>query len=563
VTAGLELREQLVGWWSPDEAADVGNLGQYTDGADDGERAGRELDFVLTLATSDVERLIDDLSTPLEVTGTVTVDGLLDTPTAVTNGLVQLVVSDDPIDPDVEHMRYHLPIPEAGLHLEGFKVLTDGDVTQMWGASTTLFVTVHRDGPDGPVVGRGVARIDPARFARQLTTFEITGENNEFRRLALLARFGAAFFGALWDDYGSVVHRSTRLRRNAPPRVHRPLDVPSREVLGYRTADRQDLRLTRYRGGDRGPVALVHGMGANPLTYTLDTIQPNLLEYLVAHGFDVWLQEWRGSTALPTASTQFDADVVARFDHPAAEAAIRDATGRADIHWVTHCVGSMTWMMSVLGGWTTPASVMFSQVGAHPVAPTLTKLKVGLRAPNVLHALGVRLLSTDSYDDESRGARLFDQILRFHPVPRRERCDSAVCRRLAFIYGIAVHHDAVDEETHESLHELFGVTDLTMMAHLARCAREERLVAADGSDVYLPNVKRAQLPMTFVSGAHNLVWLPESTRRDFEWLVSELGPDGFTRVVLKQHGHQDTFMGAEAYEHAFPAVLDHLVRAGC
>ena len=403
----------------------------------------------------------------------------------------------------------------------------------------------------------------PLASRDQLGTIEITGEDGELRRLAILARFGAAFFGALWDDYGTVVHRSTRLRRNAPPRVHRPLDVPQREVVGYRTEDGQDLRLTRYRGGDRGPVVLVHGMGANPLTYTLDTIKPNLVEYLVAQQFDVWLQEWRGSTVLPTAMKQFDGDVVARFDHPAAEAAVREATGRRDIHWVTHCVGSMTWMMAVLGGWTTPASVVFSQVGAHPVAPTLTKLKVGVWAPNILRALGVKLMTTDSYDEESRGARLFDTVLRFHPVPRDERCDSAVCRRLAFIYGIAVHHAAVDEATHESLHELFGVTDLTMMAHLARCARAERLVTADGTDAYLPHVERAKLPMTFVSGAHNLVWVPESTRRDYEWLVSELGPDGFTRVVLKQHGHQDTFMGAEAYEQAFPAVLDHLVRAGC
>jgi cholesterol oxidase len=191
------------------------------------------------------------------------------------------------------------------------------------------------------------------------------------------------------------------------------------------------------------------------------------------------------------------------------------------------------------------------------------KLKAAVRAPNLLRALGVKLLTTDSYDDESLGARLFDQVLRLYPVPRGERCDAAVCRRLAFIYGIAVHHAAVDEETHESLHELFGITDMTMMAHLGRCAREERLVAADGADVYMPHVERAALPMTFISGAHNLVWLPESTKRTHDWLVAELGPDRFTRVVLDQHGHQDSFMGAEAYEQAFPAVLAHLERAGC
>ncbi len=460
-------------------------------------------------------------------------------------------------------MRYHLPLPDAGLHVEGFKVLTDGDLTQLWGAATTLHVTLHRGDVDGEVLGRGVARISPGGFARQLGTITITGEPSEARRLALTARFGAAFGGALWDDYGTVVHRSTRLRRDAPPRPHRPLQVPEREVHAYRTADGVDLRLTRYCGGSRGPVLLVHGMGANPSTFTLDTVRPNLLEHLVAEGFDVWLQEWRGSTALPTARTQFDADQVASLDHPAAAAAVRAVTGRDDLHVVAHCVGAISWMMSLLAGWVTPTSVVFSQVGAHPVGPGVMKVKAGLRLPTLLRRLGVRLMTTDAYDDESLGARAFDLALRAYPIPREERCDSAVCRRLAFIYGLAIHHAAVDEATHAALHELFGVTDLRMMEHLARCAGAERLVTARGADAYLPHVERARLPMTFVSGAHNGVWVPESTRRDHDWLVAAHGPDLVRRVVLDGHGHQDTFMGAESPRDAFPVVVDHLVRAGC
>ena len=54
------------------------------------------------------------------------------------------------------------------------------------------------------------------------------------------------------------------------------------------------------RAADAGPVLLVHGMGANPLTFLLDTVDVNMVEYLVHSGFDVWVQEWRGSTLLPT-----------------------------------------------------------------------------------------------------------------------------------------------------------------------------------------------------------------------------------------------------------------------
>lgn len=562
MTQGLRLREVLDGWWSPDDDPDTGNLGQYHAAAEDGAEAGRRLVLDLTLEAPDIDALSRDLSIPIVARGTVAAGGLLDEPSPIRDGVVRLVVPDTD-DATVSHMYYDLPLPEQDLHVQGFKVLTDGDVTELWGASTTLHTTVRRGGRDGSVEGRGVVRLSPTGFLRQIRSLDVPERDGDLGELAALARFGTAFFGALWDDYGSVVHPSTRLRRDAPPRRHRPLDVPLREVHPYRAHDGTDLRLTRYRGGDRGPVVLVHGMGANPGTYTLDTVEPNLLEFLVGHGFDVWLQEWRGSTALPASRSQFDCDTVARSDHPAAEAAVREATGRSDVHWVTHCVGSMTWMMSTLAGWTTPASLVLSQVGAHPVAPRISKIKAGVRAPNVLRALGVRLLTTDAYDDASPGARLLDQVLRLHPIPREERCDSAVCRRLAFIYGIAVHHDGIDDETHDALHELFGVTDMTMMSHLALCAREERLVAADGSDAYLPHVDRARIPMTFLSGAHNRVWLPESTERDHAWLTDALGADGFTRVVLERHGHQDSLMGSEAHESAFPAVLDHLERVGC
>jgi cholesterol oxidase len=561
VTAGLRFDEEMRGFWAPDDAPDAGDTQQYLDAAAAGKLAQRPLVLRLTLSTDDVRALDHDLDRAMQAAGVVAMGGDIGD-VAIAGGTVELVKADDAVTPTTRHMRYHLPLPTAGLHLEGFKVLQEGDFTQLWGASTTLYCTLTRGGASGALVGRGVVHIAPSAFAHQVSTMRVTGEDGELRRLELLAQFGAAFFGALWQDYGTVVHRSTSIARHAPPRVHRPLDLPPAEVHAYRTEDGVDLRLTRYRGGDKGPVVLVHGMGANPLTYTLDTVKPNLAEYLVAHGYDVWLQEWRGSTQLPVSTTQFTADDVANFDHPAAEKAIVALTGRRDLHWVTHCVGSMTWMMATLAGTANPASLLLSSVGAHPVAPRLTRLKADLRAPSLLRKLGVRVLTTDSYDDESFGAKAFDALLRFYPIPREERCASAVCRRLSFIYGVAVHHPAVDEQTHATLHELFGVTDLTMMSHLATCARVGHLVAADGKEAYMPNVKRAQLPITLFHGAHNLVWLPESTKQTYDWLVAELGADAFERIVFDNHGHQDNMMGAQSSQAAFPAVVRHLERAG-
>ena len=154
------------------------------------------------------------------------------------------------------------------------------------------------------------------------------------------------------------------------------------------------------------------------------------------------------------------------------------------------------------------------------------------------------MLTSDSFSGESLGARLLDQSLRAYPMPRGERCDQAVCRRLAFIYGVAVRHANVNERTHSTMHELFGPTDMTMMSHLSRMARVERTVSAQGFDDYIPNLERLRLPITFVSGKHNMVWVPESTERTYSLLVTELGQDLFRRVVFDGYGHQDVLIGA-------------------
>ena len=41
MTAGLRFDEQMTGSWSPEEAPDVGNTGQYVEAAEAGAAAGR------------------------------------------------------------------------------------------------------------------------------------------------------------------------------------------------------------------------------------------------------------------------------------------------------------------------------------------------------------------------------------------------------------------------------------------------------------------------------------------------------------------------------------------
>ncbi|HEV7626866.1 MAG TPA: hypothetical protein VGO89_10225, partial [Streptomyces sp.] len=76
---------------------------------------------------------------------------------------------------------------------------------EVWADTSTLKVRVHgghlrddEEPPQGSIVGAGVLRIEREDFARQLTTFRVTGPHAP----AAYVAFGKFFAGQLWDVYG-------------------------------------------------------------------------------------------------------------------------------------------------------------------------------------------------------------------------------------------------------------------------------------------------------------------------------------------------------------------------
>lgn len=47
-----------------------------------------------------------------------------------------------------------------------------------------------------------------------------------------------------------------------------------------------ELKLTRYKGGTKGPVIVFHGLGTSSGPFTHDTVETNLTEYLVQHRYN-------------------------------------------------------------------------------------------------------------------------------------------------------------------------------------------------------------------------------------------------------------------------------------
>lgn len=540
--------------------------GTFLDGATADERERAEATpfaFTLTVVLEDLEATLADPATGFgRLVGTVTAPGLSAEPITVQDGTFLLFVRDDD-EVGLRRMVYRMRLgtKEGGRYtFEGHKRVRDDAGFDLWRDTTTLHYTVRQGDDDGgAVVGGGELRIRLADFARQLTTMQVTDAPNERARLAAMARFGRLFAGALYDTYGGVLAPDRRFDADAAPRKRRPLLAPHPEVHPVRTDDGVDLRLTRYRGGAKGPVLVSHGLGVSSRIYSLDTVEVNMVEYLTAHGYDVWLFDWRGSIDVPASRTQFSVDDVARYDHPAALATVRAVTGVDTVQVFAHCVGSITFSASVLGGWATGVrSAMLAQVATHLVPPAFTRFKTGLHVPGVLKALGGKVLDGYTDQDASWADRLFEAALRLHPMQAEERCTNPVCRRITFMYGGLFEHDQLDRATHETLHEHFGVANLTVFEQLALMARRGRLAGSRGEDAYLPHAERMAFPVTLLSGAENDCFLPVSTERTLAYLGEHNGIERYRRHVVPDYGHIDCIIGKNAWKDVYPLVLEHL-----
>ena len=94
--------------------------------------------------------------------------------------------------------------------------------------------------------------------------------------------------------------------------------------------------------------------------------------------------------------------------------------------------------------------------------------------------------------------------------------------------------------------------------HLARICRTGHLVDFNGKDVYLPHLDRLALPITFIHGADNECFLPESTALTFDDLCKRNGKALYNRHVIPGYGHIDCIFGKNAATDVYPFILDAL-----
>ncbi len=552
---GMHSTERMSGYFSLHVHDD------YATGAERGKQDGSPMEFILTLASDNVDQVLSDPNHAAKIVGTITAPALSPDPLVVTDGTFNLF-SHDEDQVETRNMRYRMKMTtQEGrtYYFDGFKVIRNDPGLDLWPDTTTLYITVHDGETDeAPVIGKGILTIDPIDFMRQIGTMQVRNADSLMDRLRTRAKFGKFFFGDLFEVYGGIFARSTIFNPDAPPRKKRELRAGMPVVYPFKTEDGVSLRLIRYRGGDKGPVMLVHGLGVSSLIFSLDTIDTNLLEFLYAQGYDIWLLDFRFSIELPASENQASADEVAKYDYPAAVAKVLEITKAKDLQVVAHCVGSLTFFMAMLAGLQGVRSAVSSQVATHYSVPLITRIKAGLHLPEVLKTLGVDSLNAyvDTHADWKD--RLINTALKVYPIQKEEHCQSPTCHRISFMYGVLYEHDQLNAATHDTLHETFGVGNMKIFDHLGRLARTKHMVNFDGEDVYLPHINRLKIPITFIHGAENETFLPESTEQTYELLREKNGADLYQRHVIPDYGHIDCIFGKNAAADVYPLIVRHL-----
>ena len=520
--------------------------------------------FVVTVNARDGTRFIEDRNHDAELVGTVEAKALSPDPLSISGGRFNLFI----VDPDrveTKQMAYAMPLTARDgtrYFMRGTKTIHDDRGFDLWRDTTTLAVTIHQ-GPDeaGPVAYEGTLIIKPADFVKQLGTMVVTDAPNLAAQLGMLERFGRFFAGQIFDSFGGPFVRATAFDTNAR-RIKRPLRAGAPEVHFFDTADNKTLRLTRYKGGAKGPVIFAHGLGVSSLIFAIDTLDTNMLEYLYAAGYDCWLLDYRASTDLQYSSDQWDADTVAKYDYQPAVDYVREKTGKADVQMIAHCYGAMTFTMAMLNGLNGIRAAVISQISTHAVVPWWPqRILAYLHAPDLLDRLGINIVDARARVDRSVLERIVDGVLGFaYPFRSDDRSHNLTSRRITALYGQLYQLDQLNEGTFLAMPEMFGTANMTAFRHLSAIARAGHVIKADGTDDYLgdANLRNFAVPTLFVHGALNRCFAPPGTLKTIETLSRVNNRNLYTRQEIPATGHIDCIFGKNAVRTVYPSVVAHL-----
>lgn len=586
MSPGMDFTETMAGhisatgthhrhWAKPERIRD-----DYANGAAWGEAEESACSFKLTVATDNLHRMIEDKHHRSRITGEVLVTAISPEPMKVRQGEFQLLVT-NPDRAESWIMNYTMVLegPDGPIHFRGFKTLEQRGKSDPWTDLTTLFVTLrHGEDESGELIGRGVLKLGIQEFMRQLTTITVRDADTlvahvinliPAARKAIEAYFMAKYAGFfamnVFRAYGGMLATLNDFpTKDAENLVLRDLHLPEAERYVIPAEDGVNIGLTRYRGGQRGPIMLAPGFSVKASSFATPTVEKNLAESLVEQGYDVWLFDYRASgdsgndTEKPP---EFCIDDIARYDWPAAIDKVRAVSGADSVQALAHCVGSMSLLMGIGAGWVSNVrSLISSQLTLHPVTDWLNYMKADL---GIAGALGEVSLLDGHMDFVSQGTdadNQIDAVMYQVPMPDGQECKSPTVRRVFGVFGPSWDIRQLGHDTYLALGSMFSRVSLSPFEQLQDIMRAGLAVNKHGERIYTSEeaARRLALPITFLSGATNQIFYPESGQRTRVWLSQANGKELYRQRIIPDYGHMDLFIGRNASREVTPTLLEEL-----
>jgi lysosomal acid lipase/cholesteryl ester hydrolase len=239
------------------------------------------------------------------------------------------------------------------------------------------------------------------------------------------------------------------------------------------TGDGLGLSLLRFcRAPCDDVVMLAHGLTTSSDMFIMPE-HYNLVQYLLDHGYtDVWCFDFRMSNRHPynLLPHRFSMDDVALFDFAPALARIRESAGPRRIHVIAHCLGSVSFMMSLFGRVVDGiASVIANSVALTPRVSAFSRLKLKTLPFVVEYLLGIPYLNPRWAQDP--GLTRGKVLNKLFSLVHRE-CDNPACHMLSVMWGSGhpalYEHENLAEVTHRRGDDLYGGTSMHYYRHVRK-----------------------------------------------------------------------------------------------
>jgi cholesterol oxidase len=477
-------------------------------------------------------------------------------------------------------MRYRLFFknPKGNVFtLSGHKDIQNNVGLDLWSDTTTLYSNIFsgqiqaKQEASTPLFAAGIVRITLTNFIKQLNTLSSNAITRS-ERIKTIGRFGKLFAGNVWDIYAPrLTPKINDFQREIPLHTTQGVKEAEISIHPFHTEDQLAESLLRFKRAECDDVVvLIHGLTTSSDMFIMPE-HYNLVQYLLDHHYtDVWTLDYRMSNRFSynLRRNQHNLDDIALFDYPAAFKAIRGKIGENKrIHVICHCLGSVSFMMSLFAKQVGNIhSVIANSVALTPRISTWSKVKLTAGPFLCDYALGIEYLNPYWRRESgwSMGKILSWGVSLFH-----KECNVPECHMLSFMWGSGCpalyKHENLHDVTHQRSGDLYGGVSVNYYRHIKKMVsanntaikfKPKQTKYQDLPDDYFQYAAEIKTPVLFITGEENHVFTDSNI--DCYQRLNRISPKQYELHVFPNYGHQDIFMGKNVHQDIFPRLLEFL-----